>query len=159
MDIKTLLEQLNITYQWFDIAPCETCADSSALLPKDRVGMGTKNLVLQDRKGKNYFMLVTDEHKTVDLKQLAQQIESTRLSMVNKEKLQELLGVSRGSVSLFALVNDPEQAVQLLIDEALLSATHWDAHPNRNDAVLILSQADWKTYFRYLNRQWQTVKV
>lgn len=159
MDIKTLLEQLNITYQWFDIDPCDTCAELSALLPKDRVGMGTKNLVLQDRKGKNYFMLVTDEHKTTDLKQLAQQINSTRLSMVKEEKLQELLGVNRGSVSLFALVNDPEQKVQLLLDENLLNATHWDAHPNRNDAVLILSQADWKSYFQYLNRQWQAVQV
>ncbi len=159
MDIKTLLEQLNITYQWFDIDPCDTCAESSALLPKDRVGMGTKNLVLQDRKGKNYFMLVTDEDKTTDLKQLAQQINSTRLSMVKEEKLQELLGVNRGSVSLFALVNDPEQKVQLLLDENLLNATHWDAHPNRNDAVLILSQDDWKVYLKNLNRDWQVVKV
>ncbi len=159
MNIKTLLEQLNITYQWFDIAPCETCAESSALLPKDRVGMGTKNLVLQDRKGKNYFMLVTDEHKTTDLKQLAQKINSTRLSMVNEEKLQALLGVSRGSVSLFALVNDPEQKVQLLLDEELLNATHWDAHPNRNDAVLILSKDDWQVYLQHLNREWQAVKV
>ncbi len=159
VDIKALLVELNITYQWFDIEPCETCEASSLLLPDNRDGVGTKNLLLQDRKGKNYFLLVTEEHKTTDLKQLAKQLETTRLSMVNAEKLQELLGVTRGSVSLFALVNDPEQRVQLLLDEELLSATHWDAHPNRNDAVLILSQDDWKTYFAYLKRDWQTVIV
>ncbi len=159
MDIKVLLEKLNITYQWFDTPPCETCEESSVFLPKDRSGVGTKNLLLKDRKGKNYFLLVTEEHKTTDLKQLAEQIQSTRLSMVNEETLQHLLGVSRGSVSLFALVNDPDQQVKLLIDKDLLQASHWDAHPNRNNAVLILSQADWKIYFDYLDRQWQTVTV
>ncbi len=158
-DIKTLLEKLNITYQWFDIEPCETCEESSLLLPDNREGVGTKNLLLQDRKGKNYFLLVTEEHKTTDLKQLAKQLETTRLSMVNAEKMQDLLGVTRGSVSLFALVNDPEQRVQLLLDKDLFSETHWDAHPNRNDAVLILSQEDWKAYFAYLKRQWQTVII
>ncbi len=159
MDIKALLETLNIPYRWIDIPPCETCEESSAFLPKDRQGIGTKNLLLKDRKGKNYFLLVTEEHKTTDLKQLATQINSTRLSMVNEEKLQELLGVSRGSVSLCALINDLEQNVQLLLDEDLFYATHWDAHPNSNDAVLIISQEDWKTYFNYLNRSWQTVTI
>lgn len=159
MNIKDLLAELNIDYQWFDIEPCETCEESKALLPADRQGVGTKNLLLQDRKGKNYWLLVTDENKTVDLKQLAAQLQSSRLSMVNAEKLQELLGVSRGSVSLFALVNDTEQHVQLLLDEALLETSHWDAHPNRNDAVLILSQKDWLKYFAYLQREWLTVAV
>ncbi|MDG6881098.1 Prolyl-tRNA deacylase proX [Phocoenobacter uteri] len=159
MDIKSLLKELNITCQWFDITPCITCAESAALLPEDRIGIGTKNLLFRDKKGRNYFLLVTDEYKTVDSKALAEQIESTRLSMANEEKLQQLLGVGKGSVSLFALVNDPEQQVQLLLDEDLLKATHWDAHPNRNDAVLILSREDWLSYFKYLNRSWITVKV
>ncbi len=159
MDIVSLLEKLHISYQWFDIEPCETCAESSALLPENRLGIGTKNLLLQDRKGNNYFLLVTDEHKNVNLKDLAQQLESSRLSMVSEEKLQQLLGVSRGAVSLFALVNDPEQNVQLLLDEDLLQETHWDAHPNKNNAVLILSKEDWEIYFNYLNRSWNIVTI
>ncbi|PID66362.1 MAG: hypothetical protein CR975_03370 [Gammaproteobacteria bacterium] len=159
MDIKALLAELGITYRWFAIAPCETCEESSRLLPDNRPGVGTKNLLLQDRKGRHYFLLVIEEHKVADLKRLAQQLETSRLSMVRAETLQDLLGVTRGSVSLFALLNDPEQRVQLLLDKDLLTATHWDAHPNRNDAVLILSREDWQTYFSYLQRDWQTVTV
>ncbi len=159
MDIKTLLAELTIDYRWYDIEPCETCEESAVLLPDDRPGMGTKNLLLRDRKGKNYFLLVAEEHKTIDLKQLAQQLQSSRLSMASAEKLLDLLGVERGSVSLFALLNDPEQRVQLLLDKDLLAASHWDAHPNRNDAVLILSKDDWLRYFAYLNRRWQSVII
>ena len=52
------------------------------------------------------------------------------------------LGVTPGSVSLLALVNDRAAAVEFVIDRALWDAPAVHAHPLTNDATMVIGHAD-----------------
>lgn len=68
-EIFEMLKKLGIEYKRYDHAPVKTCAESTALLPKDMPGVRTKHLFLRDRKKENYFVVVVDENKMVDLEE------------------------------------------------------------------------------------------
>ena len=89
--------------------------DIKAAIP----GAHTKNLFLKDAKGQLWLISARDEAR-IDLKRLPQAIGSARLSFGSPERLQTALGVTPGSVTLFALINDKARAVRLVLDKALL---------------------------------------
>ena len=66
----------------------------------------------------------------------------TRLGFASPERLLRHLGVTPGSVSLLALVNDTAHAVEFIIDYRLWGADFVHAHPLRNDATMLVAHAD-----------------
>src|SRR6185312_16776534 len=81
-------------------------------------GGHTKNLFLKDAKGQIWMICALGETR-IDLKRLPDLIGSARLSFGSAELMQEVLGVTPGSVTLFALVNDRDARVKLVLDAAL----------------------------------------
>ena len=56
--------------------------------------------------------------------------------------MEELLGLSPGSVSVLGLMNDKDNAVRLLIDEDVLRGEYVGCHPCINTSSLRLKTAD-----------------
>lgn len=69
-------------------------------------GVGCKNLFLRDGSGKRHFLLIAEEHKQVNIKDVQHQIGSSRLSFASQERLHKYLNVEAGSVSPFGILND-----------------------------------------------------
>ena len=104
-------------------------------------GAHTKNLFLKDAGGQ--FWLVTTRHDTlVDLKALAGTIGARKLSFGKAEDMAALLGVTPGSVTPLAAINDAADRVRVVIDAELAQAARVNVHPLRNTATLGLSGAD-----------------
>lgn len=110
MAIYSLLDQLAIPYQRIDHPPVFTCEEASRLLP-DLPAAKTKNLFLRDPKSERLFLVVSPEERRVDLKALATAIGVKRLSFGSPERLDAVLGLTPGSVTLLAMVRDRENAV------------------------------------------------
>lgn len=92
-------------------------------------GAHTKNLFLDDRKGR-LFLVVAGEETRVDLKTLHLAIgASGRLSFGKPEAMRAVLGVEPGSVTPFAVINDKESRVSVVIDERLLKQSPLNFHP------------------------------
>src|SRR6195256_6566710 len=68
-------------------------------------GAHTKNLFLKDAKGQLWLISAADLTQ-IDLKRLPPVIGAARLSFGNEVLMAEILGVTPGSVTAFALVND-----------------------------------------------------
>ena len=64
------------------------------------------------------------------------------LGFGSAERLKKYLGITPGSVSLLALVNDEPRAVEFVIDRALWEAEAVHAHPLVNTATMVLPHAD-----------------
>lgn len=152
-EVFKILHELGINYLKYEHEPVTTCAESTALLPDDIPGIRTKHLFLRDRKKQNYLMVVIDETKLVDLKTLSNQLDLKSLGMASSEELMEYLGVEVGAVSMLSFLNDNENKVRLLIDEAIWDAEAFDAHPNKAGIVLSITKTDWLKIFKYLNRE------
>ncbi len=106
-------------------------------------GMGTKNLFLRDKKGT--LWLVTAESDTkVNLNAFSdwlreRRLAASRLSFGNPDLLLQTLGVTPGSVTPLALVNDAARKVNFAIDAKLLAADLVSCHPLRNDMTTVMT--------------------
>jgi len=122
------------THRHRPVFTVEESRDLKAAMP----GGHTKNLFLKDKKG-GLFLLSAIADTTIDLNAVSKLLGVGRFSFANAELLMQHLGVSPGSVTLFALINDAEARVQLLLDEALFAHDPVNFHPLRNDATTAVS--------------------
>lgn len=102
-------------------------------------GGHSKNLFLKDGKGQLWLISALGE-TTIDLKTLPGVIGSARLSFGSPERLFEALGVTPGSVTALALINDPDHHVRFVADKALMEADPVNFHPLANTATTALSR-------------------
>jgi Ala-tRNA(Pro) deacylase len=119
-------------------------------------GGHTKNLFLKDGKGQVWLVCALGETR-VDLKRLPEAIGSARLSFGSPELMQEVLGVTPGSVTLFALINDADHRVKLVLDAALLRPEPINFHPLANTATTAISQAGLRRFLKALDITAQVV--
>jgi Ala-tRNA(Pro) deacylase len=111
-------------------------------------GAHIKNLYLRDQK-KNNYLVVAEQNLPIDLKQLSERLNSSRLSFGSPDRLMQYLGVRRGAVSPLTLINDTEQKVQLVMDKALLDQEQINLHPLVNDKTLTLKTQDLEKFLEY----------
>lgn len=81
-------------------------------------GAHTKNLFLKDAGGQFYLVTVLAE-KQVDLGALRHMVGAGRFSFGSADEMIELLGITPGSVTPLAVLNDARGRVQLVLDEVL----------------------------------------
>ncbi len=114
-------------------------------------GAHSKNLFLKDAKDQ-LWLISAWANSAIDLKALPPVIGSARLSFGSPALMQDALGVTQGSVTALALLNDPTHRVRFVIDQALLDADHVNFHPLRNDATTCLPQQGLQRYLYALRR-------
>lgn len=138
------LDGLGLGYTLHTHPPLRTVEDSQRLSgPMD--GAHIKNLYLRDRKKKNY-LVVAEQEKPIDLKELGEELGAGRLSFGSADRLMEHLGVRPGAVSPLTLINDPDQKVRLVMDKSLLEEDQINVHPLVNDKTLTMTLGDLEAF-------------
>jgi len=133
-------DALGIAHRTYRHAPVFTVAEAAALrgeLP----GGHCKSLFMKDKKGALWLVVALEERR-VDLKWLAGVLEAGRLSFGSPELLYEVLGVTPGSVTPFALINDAAQRVGVILDQGMLAHDPLNYHPLENTRTTAISSAD-----------------
>ena len=149
-DLFARLDALGVAHATHEHRPVFTVgesADVKAAMP----GGHTKNLFLKDKKGA-LFLLCAIAETVIDLNAVSKLIGAGRFSFGSGELLQDKLGVPPGSVTLFALINDPDQAVRLILDEALYAHDPVNFHPLRNSATTAISPGGMARFVASLGR-------
>ena len=119
-------------------------------------GGHTKNLFLKDAKGQLWLISALGETR-IDLKVLPAAIGSARLSFGSEKRLFEALGVRPGSVTLFALINDQDHRVRLVLDKALYDHATVNFHPLVNTATTAISRDGMAVFLAALGIEPQVV--
>jgi Ala-tRNA(Pro) deacylase len=115
-------------------------------------GVHCKNLFLKDKADALWLVTLPDE-KRADLKSLPEKIGSKRLSFGNAALLMEALGVTPGSVTPLALINDDAARVQPVLDRWMMEQEMINLHPLVNTATITLRTADLMRFFSALGAQ------
>jgi len=103
-------------------------------------GAHTKNLFLKDAKDR-LWLISAEDRAIIDLKRLHTVIGSARLSFGRAELMEEALGVTPGSVTAFALINDADHRVTFVLDRSLAQAERVNFHPLVNTATTGIDRA------------------
>jgi Ala-tRNA(Pro) deacylase len=123
-----------LTHAHAAVFTVEEARDLRGSLP----GLHTKNLFLEDRKGR-FWLVVAREELAVDLNALAKMLPAPRFSFGKSGDLIRLLGIAPGAVNPFAVMNDRECQVTVVLDEQLARGGTVNFHPMRNDRTTAIS--------------------
>jgi len=145
--LLSYLEDERIAYERFDHPAVFTVEEAKQKMDIP-YGADTKNLFLRDRKARRHLLVVVGYDKNIDSNRLGKMIGTSRLTMASPDRLRRILGVEPGSVSLFALVNDREGLVEVLIDRPVWGSDHLRGHPLRNTSSLVVPRDDMHRFIR-----------
>jgi Ala-tRNA(Pro) deacylase len=140
-ELLATLDRLGIPAETFEHEPVFTVAESRPV--KARIpGAHSKNLFVKDKKGR-FFLITAKDETAIDLKRVHEAIgASGRLSFGSAEQLREFLGVEPGSVTPFAIINDTEGRVTLILDANLMDHERVNFHPLVNSMTTGVSRDD-----------------
>ncbi len=139
-NLLNILKSLNIPYELHHHEAVFTVAESQKI-DADIQGTPCRNLFLRDRKKKN-FLVVLQNATEIDMKRLPALIDSAGLSFGSPARLWQYLGVRPGSVCPFAIVNDTDNQVQILLDKSMMETDIVNFHPLLNTMTVSLKPSD-----------------
>ena len=139
-DLFVFLDRLGIETKTIRHRPVFTVEEARSLRG-DLPGGHCKSLFLKDKKGQLWLAVVLED-RSVDLKALAERIGAARISFGSETRLYETLGVIPGSVTPFALINDPDHRVTVVLDKEMLELSPLHYHPLDNRATTAITPED-----------------
>lgn len=143
------LDSLGIAHQTVEHPPLFTVEDGLHI--RDTIpGLDCKNLFLKDKKDK-IWLVVMPADKRAQLAPLEKAIGAARLSFGKPDLLMEVLGVTAGSVTPFALMNDTARRVTVVLDSDMMAAPLVNFHPLRNSASTALTPASLSLFINSLS--------
>lgn len=157
-EVYEVLSSLNIKYTRYEHNAVYTVNEGKELeisIP----GKMCKNLFLKNSKGDMNYLVILDEDKSINLKLLAKQIGSTRLSFASEERLLEKLKLTPGSVTPFGIINDVNKDVVVLADRELINEKIVNFHPNINTATIGISYKELEKFIKWHGNEFYNVEV
>ena len=145
------LDALGVPVTKHTHAPLMTVEDSKALRG-DLPGGHCKNLFLKDKKGV-LWLVVSLEDARLDMKELKKTIGAAHLSFGKPELLADVLGVTPGSVTPFALMSDTAARVRVVLDRAMLARDPINYHPLINTRTWAIGADDLVRFIRWTGHE------
>ena len=78
----------------------------------------------------------------LNIRTLSDLIGSARLSFAKPERVKSKLGVEPGAISPFALINNPQNDINMIFDATLMAAKVVNFHPLVNDRTTAITPDD-----------------
>lgn len=140
-----ILKELNIEYE--EVSHEKVMTVEEAMNLENMIdGIGSKNLFLTDKK--NYYLVILEENKRANIKELVNILECKKLSFASSERLKEVLDLEEGSVTPFGIINDKDNKVVLVIDKDLIGKKLL-FHPNTNTKTMSVTYDDLIKFIEY----------
>jgi len=156
--VYDVLKKLDISYTRHEHPPVFTVQEAQ-LAWKNLEGARCKNLFLRNKKGSRHYLVILEAEKIADIRTLEQRLGESRLSFGSDSRLMKYLGLKKGAVSPFGLINDTEKEVRVIIDQDLKDESSIHFHPNVNTATVGLSFKDFEKFLSWCGNSINFMRV
>ncbi len=150
--VRAVLDGMGIGYEVHRhqaVFTVEEVVETGNLLP----GMNVKNLVVRDKKTGNHYLVIIDDFRRLDFRHFAEVTGwSKKVRFADEEDLMEYLGLTKGSCSLFGIINDGTKHIKVVLGEEVHKADPDEIinfHPNDNTVTFSITIRD---MFRFLEQ-------
>ena len=157
-NVLELLENLKIKYDIYEHPPLPT-VEIAAEYWKDIDATHCKNLFFRNHKGNRHYLVILEHSQKLGVRDLEQKLRQGKISFASQKRLDKYLGLNAGSVSLFGLMNDPENHVHVFIDENLQHVEKISFHPNENTSTVVISRKDFIRFLDWSGNSYEFIKL
>ena len=140
------LQELGITYDVVEHPPAFTTEQADSYI-EGLEGVRTKSMFLTNKKKTQYYLLIMDDQKRLDMEDFKDQVGANRIRMASTESLAEKMQLPAGTVSPFGLLNNEEKDIRVYFDKDIVSEEIMTFHPNTNEKTIFIKTQD---LFRFL---------
>lgn len=134
--LYNILDELQIKYTVLNHNKITTMEEGKEIA-KQLKGTVPVNILVKSKKG-DLYLIVKSPNSKIELKDVAKVVNTKSLTVVKPEVMTSVLGVPKGCVTVFGLINDKKKQVTVLIDKNIPRDEPINFHPLRNDATLTL---------------------
>lgn len=152
------LDKLNIKYEIVNHPPALTTKDADDFI-EGKDGVRSKTMFMSDGKKRNFYLLILDESKRLDIKKIGESIGEKSLRMCSAENLKEKMNLQFGIVSPFGLLNNKEKDIKIYFDKELINEEIITFHPNENTATVFLKIVDVFKFLDYLGYKYELIEM
>ena len=144
--VANKLQELGITFDVVEHPPVFTTEQADSYI-EGMEGVRTKSMFLTNRKKTQYYLLIMDDKKRLDMDDFKVQVGADRIRMASLDSLTEKMTLPAGTVSPFGLLNNEEKDILVYFDKDIVSEDIMTFHPNTNEKTIFIKSKD---LFRFL---------
>ena len=134
------LEELGIDYQIVEHPPALTTEQADEFI-EGIEGVRTKTMFLTNRKKKNFYLVIMDDSKRMDM-DLFKDIVGEKVKMASENSLMEKMELPAGVVSPFGLLNNEDKDIKVYFDREIMDEDRMSFHPNTNEKTIFVATND-----------------
>lgn len=138
------LNELGIEYELVEHPPALTTEQADEFI-EGIEGVRTKTMFLTNRKKKNFYLVIMDDSKRMDMN-LFKDIVGEKVKMASENSLMEKMGLPAGVVSPFGLLNNEDKDIKVYFDKEIMDEERMSFHPNTNEKTIFVTTEDLLKY-------------
>ena len=157
-NVYNTLKSLDIPYEVVEHPPAWTTEEADSYIV-GKEGVRTKTLFLTNKKKNAYYLVIMDEAKRLDMKQLAEILHEERISFASPARLSRKMDLLPGVVSIFGLLNNDEHDIKVYLDKEMVAERLISFHPNDNSKTLFISTEDMYKFLTSIGYEYNIVEL
>lgn len=156
--VANKLQELGIAFDVVEHPPAFTTEQADSYI-EGMEGVRTKSMFLTNRKKTQYYLLIMDDKKRLDIDDFKVQVGADRIRMASLESLAEKMNLPAGTVSPFGLLNNEEKDIQVYFDKEIINEERMTFHPNTNEKTIFISTQDLFKFLQDLGYSYQVLEL
>ena len=156
--VKEYLNSMGIQFKIVEHEPAYTTEEADKYI-EGHDGVRTKTMFICNKKKTNYYMIIMDDSKRLDINKFKEIVSEKQMKMASEEALKEKLGIEPGMVSPFGLLNNDEKDVKIYMDKQIITEEIMTFHPNDNTKTLFITTKDLFKYFENIGYEINIIEL
>ena len=152
------LNELGITFQIVEHEPVLTTEQADRFI-EGIEGVRTKTMFLTNKKKRNFYLVIIDDAKRLDMDVFKEIVEENRIKMASAETLNDKMMLLPGTVSPFGLLNNRDKDIQVYFDQEIVSEERMCFHPNTNEKTIFVNTEDLFTFLKVIGYEPHKIKL
>ena len=152
------LNELGIPFQIVEHEPVLTTEQADHFI-EGIEGVRTKTMFLTNKKKRNFYLVIIDDAKRLDMDVFKEIVEENRIKMASAEMLNDKMMLLPGTVSPFGLLNNRDKDIQVYFDQEIVSEERMCFHPNTNEKTIFVNTQDLFTFLKAIGYEPQAIEL
>ena len=152
------LNELGIPFQIVEHEPVLTTEQADRFI-EGIEGVRTKTMFLTNKKKRNFYLVIIDDAKRLDMDVFKEIVEENRIKMASAETLNDKMMLLPGTVSPFGLLNNRDKDIQVYFDQEIVSEERMCFHPNTNEKTIFVNTKDLFTFLKAIGYEPHVIEL